>query len=319
MPTYPSNAVFSAFSFVGFILALIPFSWHCRASSIGTCLFVTWTGLLCLVFFANSIIWNDNVIDWAPVWCDISSRFIVAMNAGFPVACLLIKRRLYNIARMSPVTNKSRELALELGLGLGLPVLEVGLYSTVEGHRFDIYEEAGCWPTMVILPWAYPLVICVPLIIGLINLLYGTLTIYRVVKERRALQELLPTTHKICDHPIDSHFIRLLTLSSVEVIFTIPLACLEIYIDSRNGLYTWRGWADLRYKFSRSFLYPSVIWRADGYRLAGVELNRWSPVLCAFVFFSLFGFADEARRNYKAAWRVLKRPIIWIAPEWMRR
>lgn len=217
--------------------------------------------------------------------------------------------------------------------------------STVQGHRFDIYEEAGCWPAMVILPWTYPLVICVPLIIGLVNLLYGSkyrllivrrwssatsyeallifspysaLTIVCVIKERRALQNILPT-NKICDHPIDSHFIRLLTLSSVEVIFTIPLACLEIYIDSRDGLYTWRGWDDLRYEFSRANLYPSVLWRTNSLWLAGVELNRWSPVLCAFVFFSLFGFAEEARRNYKAAWKVLKRPIIWIAPEWMRQ
>lgn len=120
------------------------------------------------------------------------------MNAGFPIACFLIKRRLYNLARLSPVIKKRRELALELGLGLGLPVLEVGLCMlpwsssfhledpdsrsdyTVQGHRFDIYEEAGCWPTMVNLPWAYPLVICVPLVIGLVNLVYGSKSRYFV-------------------------------------------------------------------------------------------------------------------------------------------
>lgn len=38
----------------------------------GTCLFMAWTGLACLNSFVNSIVWNGNVINWAPVWCDIS-------------------------------------------------------------------------------------------------------------------------------------------------------------------------------------------------------------------------------------------------------
>lgn len=44
----------------------------------------------------------------------------------------------------------------------------------VQGHRFNIFEEAGCWPAMVMVPWAYPLVVCVPLVIGLFNLSYGS-------------------------------------------------------------------------------------------------------------------------------------------------
>ena len=31
-----------------------------------------WTGTGGLVFFINGIIWRDNFINWAPVWCDIS-------------------------------------------------------------------------------------------------------------------------------------------------------------------------------------------------------------------------------------------------------
>lgn len=38
----------------------------------GTCMFMIWTGLMCLIFFINSIIWKDNAINVAPVYCDIS-------------------------------------------------------------------------------------------------------------------------------------------------------------------------------------------------------------------------------------------------------
>lgn len=33
-----------------------------------------------------------------------------------------------------------------------------------------------------------------------------------------------------------------------------------------------------------------------------LELSRWLLVVCALVFFSFFGFAEEARKNYRAAW-----------------
>ena len=92
---YPDipNSVFSLFSFIGFILALIPIPWHLQGAQItnsvlrqrhtrthttrilawntGTCLFMAWTGLGCLNYFINSIIWNGNTVNWAPVWCDI--------------------------------------------------------------------------------------------------------------------------------------------------------------------------------------------------------------------------------------------------------
>jgi pheromone a factor receptor len=35
-------------------------------------------------------------------------------------------------------------------------------------------------------------------------------------------------------------------------------------------------------------------------QIASLETTRWAAVLCAFVFFAFFGFADEARKNYRA-------------------
>ena len=41
------------------------------ARNTGTCLFMFWTGLGCLVQCVNSIVWNKNMVDRAPVYCDI--------------------------------------------------------------------------------------------------------------------------------------------------------------------------------------------------------------------------------------------------------
>ena len=84
------NHIFSAFAFIGFILVSIPLPWHfegtffnaqsCQsctkattlaAWNTGTCLYMIWTGIGCLIGFINSIVWNRNVGNWAPVWCDI--------------------------------------------------------------------------------------------------------------------------------------------------------------------------------------------------------------------------------------------------------
>lgn len=65
---YPFFPVVSA---LGFVLALIPLPWHLEAWNSGTCYYMTWTALACLNSFINSIVWADDAINRAPVWCDI--------------------------------------------------------------------------------------------------------------------------------------------------------------------------------------------------------------------------------------------------------
>ena len=71
MPAF--NTVFTVFSGIGFILSLIPLCWHVKSwdMHVGTCMYMVWTALGCLVHFVDSIVWNGNAINWAPVWCDI--------------------------------------------------------------------------------------------------------------------------------------------------------------------------------------------------------------------------------------------------------
>ena len=41
------------------------------AWNMGTLLYMFWTGIAVLNMFINSIIWDGNAINSAPVWCDI--------------------------------------------------------------------------------------------------------------------------------------------------------------------------------------------------------------------------------------------------------
>ena len=88
-----------------------------------------WTGLACLNQFINSIVWRGNAINWAPVWCDISTKFIIGTSVAIPAASLCINRRLYYIASVKTVTvskaEKRRAVYIDLAIGLGLPILEM--------------------------------------------------------------------------------------------------------------------------------------------------------------------------------------------------
>jgi pheromone a factor receptor len=85
----PPNGVYTAFSFIGFVFCAIPLYWHLEGTwrypvigvpvlslygvawNTGTCLYMIWVGLGCLLQCINSIVWNKNMIDRAPVYCDI--------------------------------------------------------------------------------------------------------------------------------------------------------------------------------------------------------------------------------------------------------
>ena len=92
---------------------------------------MVWTGLACLNQFINSIVWNNNAINWAPVWCDISSKFIVGTAVAIPAASLCINRRLYIMASVKSATptvtkaEKRRQIMVDLAIGLGLPIMEM--------------------------------------------------------------------------------------------------------------------------------------------------------------------------------------------------
>ena len=118
MPAF--NTVYTVFSGIGIILSLIPLWWHVKSwkMHVGTCAYMIWTALGCLIHFVDSIMWNENIINWAPVWCDISTfrhtftqisshrlhsdtRIAVAVSVAVPACGLCIIRLLYNITVMT--------------------------------------------------------------------------------------------------------------------------------------------------------------------------------------------------------------------------
>jgi len=291
------------FAFFGFALVLIPLPWHLESWNVGTCLYMIWTGLACLCQFVNSIVWRSDVINRAPVWCDISTRIMIGSAVAIPACSLCINRRLYHIASVSSVTKtraeRRRGMMVDFAIGLGLPVLEMVLQYIVQGHRFNIFEEIGCYPFTYNTPPAYALVFCWPVAIGLISIGYCVLTVRELAIRRAQFLELLSANRNLSS----GRYFRLMGLASIEVLCTVPLGAYSIYLNvTTEPIEPWISWENVHVDFSHVNQVPSIIWRQTPEAVTSLELSRWSVVICAFIFFGFFGFADEAKKHYRLAY-----------------
>jgi pheromone a factor receptor len=100
-------------------------------------------------------------------------------------------------------------------------------------------------------------------------------------------------------------YLRLMAIAGVEMLATIPLGTYLIVYDSKRPMRHWISWADTHSDYSTVYQIPAFIWKNDAASVYGLELFRWSPVACAFIFFALFGFADEAFLHYRRAYTLL--------------
>lgn len=243
------------------------------------------------------------MIDWAPVWCDITTKFMIGLSVAIPACSLCVNRRLYHIASVSSVTKtkaqKRRDIMTDLAIGVGIPVLEMVLHYIVQGHRFNIFEEIGCYPATYNTPPAYALVFTWPLIIGCISAYYCVRTIMELAQRRAQFMEFLCANKNLNS----SRYFRLMGLAGIEVLCTLPLGAYVIYLNATaEDIYPWISWADTHSDFSHVDQIASYFWRQSNPLTLSLELTRWLVVICALVFFAFFGFADEARKNYRLAY-----------------
>jgi pheromone a factor receptor len=95
-----------------------------------------------------------------------------------------------------------------------------------------------------------------------------------------------------------------------EMMCTAPLAAFVIWLNATTQpIEPWKGLADAHFDFSRFEQLPAVIWRQNHLLVVSMELTRWLPPICAFIFFTFFGFAEEARKHYRMIYWASVKPF----------
>ena len=187
----------------------------------------------------------------------------------------------------------------------------------VEGHRFDIFEEIGCYPNVfntlpsLVITQIWPLIIltaaavysCVLGSLGLSRSYtahhISGLNIRVFWKSSRLAREVLGSNKS----PNQSRYVRLIALSATQLLWLLPEAIFSIYYNTHIVImHPWISWEDTHFNYSAVDQFPSFAWRSIPGAALALEGYRWSCVLAAFSFFAFFGFAEEARKHYRLAY-----------------
>ena len=268
---------------------------------------------------------------YPPPWhlqCRVATRFMSGALVAIPSTSFCITRHLYLISHASHATFTEREKRnqriFDLGVGIGIPTLHIILRTSfpdiafykfeqpaeyvVQNHRFDIYEDVGCFTSLSIVPFTFPIIYGIPSLIGLISVIYGVLTVRTLRKRRRRFEDLL-------QHPADpnancNHYVRLICLAAVNVVteFVLNLYIFLLIVPSwnTNWVHSWKSWADAHRGFSHVGQFPVSIWRSWRRTAIAIDSARWICISSAFSFFCLFGFSKECMDQYRSVFMWLR-------------
>jgi len=193
----------------------------------------------------------------------------------------------------------------------------------VQGHRFNIYEDIGCFPALYNTFLLYILNFMWPLLIGTISAVYCgmfsdsllsmvindlrpcvVLTLWSFAKRRLEFNQFMATNKSLSM----SRYLRLMALSMTELLLTVPLAIMTICVNTTAyPVDPWISLADSHYGFSRVEQIPKLYYSQNVLLTRGMEFTRWMCPISGLLVFAYFGFADEAIRHYKMGfWAVAK-------------
>ncbi|KAH9976786.1 pheromone A receptor-domain-containing protein [Lactifluus volemus] len=320
------NRAYTVCSFIGILLSVIPLYWHLQAWNTGTCMYMIWTALGCLIHFINSILWRGNVLDKAPIYCDIVARLQAGISIGIPACTLCMYRRLYKVLvrQAGAVTRdeKRRTVIIDLLITAGLPILVMGLQYIVTPYSYGIFEDLGC---QMLSSNTIPAILLFngwPLVIGCVSFVYcctyalltspsipqayllTAMILYHFIKRKRKLAEIM-ASHQGLQR---NRYIRLMLLCCSEMIIVVPYSSYSLSTILKRGL-TKFSWSTLRHNYTHVPQYSTIEWQSDPVEYATDEVDAWLLVYCAFIFFAFFGFADDARNHYRRVYSSITRRI----------
>jgi pheromone a factor receptor len=275
--------------------------------------------------------------------CKTVVRIQAGLNVAIPACSLCINRRLYKIVTNVKTVEdtrpeKRRAVTIDLLIGLGIPILQMvareyhqpsalhrsftprrNIDYVVSGHRYNIFEDFGPCLSIVLTPPTFYLYYAWPVAIGCVSFVYcgeypglvfalwprrssaTALTIYNFTKRELQFSQIISSNRNLNR----GRYFRLMALSSIEILATIPLGTYWILYNAKRGVGPWKSWAYQHADYSRVVQVPDFIWKNNSSLVVPLESFRWSLVACAFIFFAFFGFADEARQRYRLVYTSL--------------
>ncbi|CAE7223739.1 unnamed protein product [Rhizoctonia solani] len=193
-------------------------------------------------------------------------------------------------------STKRRAIMVDLAIGLGIPTLAMVLHVVVQGHRFDIIENVGCYPTTCSTLRSVPMVYIWPILLGSISFIDGTLTVIGLVNRRLQFSSVLSASKAGLN---TSQYFRLMALAAIELLFSLPLSIYILITSLRAVQNPWISWDDTHQNVGRTnrFSWACTSLLPSFYVI--LQILRWAPPALGIMFFLYFGVAGEAIAEYR--------------------
>ncbi|KAH7338566.1 STE-3-like pheromone receptor [Rhizoctonia solani] len=306
---------FPIVSFICTILVLSPLPWHWRARNIPTLSLIFWLTAVNLPHGVNAIMWADNIINHAPVWCDIFTKLEIGAHYAYAASTVCICR---NLARVcSPyytipnAAQKRAQLIFEIFMCAVWPAIGMVLHIVVQRNRFLIIEDIGCKRSIYgSIPSVF-LVSLPPIVCALVTSVYSGISLRWLIHRRTQFNATLPP------HPPDLttwRHIRLVALSATMMLSGTAMTIFVFVINLTNsGLWPWISWDYVHEDWQTIAYYEKEsLLQADWDRY----LIAWYTVpFNSVIFFAFFGLGQEAKDEYTKYAHFVKTKILRIKPK----
>lgn len=145
---------------------------------------VLWSVFCNIILGIDAILWADNTNIHIPVWCDISSRILLASHIAFAGASLRVSLDLEDVSSTRAIsedkyTKRVRRI-FNILLCFLVPMLYVILHLFFQYHRFDIVQNFGCFASIRPSALSFVMMIIPSLILCVISFVASGFTFHRI-------------------------------------------------------------------------------------------------------------------------------------------
>ncbi|KAH9821184.1 mating type STE3 pheromone receptor [Melampsora americana] len=297
-----SIPTFTCYLILSFLCAAVnvaPTVSHFAQGHSGPASFGIWVILLNTCAFINGVMWKEDAMNRAPVFCDVTAKLNLVGPVGLLISNWCIIQHLAKILTASKSVEcrkaSKKRMIRDYLLSFGLPAM-IALASLIfQFARYQVNRLVGCshvsaltWPTMFLfLIWP-------PIICG-VSCAYSAYVLYWLIRQHTNLRALVTKSR----NPLNmKRFVRMCVLAATYLCISAPVTIFgTLATVSDIGPYVpWTSWDALHDKDNQL----SAIRQNPLYQL---KARDWVPITAGLVVFFVFAFANESLTIYKALFR----------------
>lgn len=300
-------------SFISAFLVLIPLPWYCKSSNVPAISISLWLFIANIVNGINSVIWADNTIIVAPVWCDIVTKILVGTNVAIPTSifCLCAYLERASLAGQSYNLQKRRILYINILLCLGVPIVYMILHSVVQAQRFDIVEGFGCRANIYNSVPSIFLLWIPPLVFSLGACIVAGLALRRFWINRIVIGKHLQASAFALTTP---QYFRLMSMAFVQILWSVYIASFNIWLTVKHGLRLWISWSDVHSNFSHIGIFPTAL--VSRQEFTYTLICWWTIPITSLIFF-VFALGEETMEQYGIRFSWFRHCSSWLHELWL--